>query len=327
MTPIAGYAQRLAVLPGLFRILELHPEGLPRSELAAELTTDPQSLRETLLAYYRIDLVELGDLRLPVIELLGPGGDDEADPAAATWVRVDTADPERELGVEHLSAEQLGQLYQAGTDLLALEPDNEVLRAAVRAFSTALFPAEGTGWSGWKAAIAQQLHRAVAEQLRVRITYVRQWQPGRSERTIEPYRLSRTRRGWEVDAGPGDEAAPVRTFLVSGIETCEVLAETFDRPVEVDELVTAHRAPTSVQLVVPQTGRWAVERFAESVTVLDDDEEVVSLRAELLPPVEQRLGLLLLCCGPEAFVMAPAELRDAGAELARTLLHHHGAQS
>ena len=46
--------------------------------------------------------------------------------------------------------------------------------------------------------------------------------------------------------------------------------------------------------------------------MIADDEESVSLRAELLPPVEQRLGLLLLSCGPEAFVMTPPELQSAG---------------
>ena len=63
-----------------------------------------------------------------------------------------------------------------------------------------------------------------------------------------------------------------------------------------------------------------MERFAESVTVLADDEESVSLLADLLPPVAPRLGLLLLCCGPEAFVMTPADLDIAGATTARQLL-------
>jgi proteasome accessory factor C len=79
----------------------------------------------------------------------------------------------------------------------------------------------------------------------------------------------------------------------------------------------------TVELVVPQERRWALDRFAESVTVLADDEESVSARGELLPPVEQRLGLVLLTCGPAAFVVEPRSLEDAGVELARRLLHHH----
>jgi hypothetical protein len=74
---------------------------------------------------------------------------------------------------------------------------------------------------------------------------------------------------------------------------------------------------------VPQDRRWAVDRYAESVVVVDDDEESVKLRADLLPPVEQRLGLLLLCCGPDAFVMEPPALMAAGESMARLLLEHH----
>jgi len=149
------------------------------------------------------------------------------------------------------------------------------------------------------------------------------WRPGAGARVIEPYRVVRTRRGWEVDAGPADDDAQVRTYLVSGISASDVLDETFEPPPDLDALLVAQRTPVSVDLVVPQERRWAVDRFAESVTVIDDDEQSVSLRAELLPPVEQRLGLLLLCCGPEAFVMTPPDLSSAGVKVASALLEHH----
>lgn len=326
MSQVAAYAQRLAALPRALAILELHPAGLPLADLAVELGVVPDDLREVFMAYYLADLVELGGFGQPVVEFFAPdGGDDEdPDPATAQWVRVLAGHPEQELGVDHLSAEQLGRLYEAGTDLLALEPGNETLRGALAAFSGALWPAEGPSGSDWKAPIARQLHLAAQEQRPVRITYVRQWHPGAGERVIHPYRLVRTRRGWEVDAGPADAVAPVRTFLVSGIQTCEVLDEQFDAPPDVDEVLAAQRAPVAVEIVVPQDRRWAVDRYAESVTVLDDDEESVSLRAGLLPPVDQRLGLALLCCGPDAFVVSPRSLENAGTDLAERLLRHHG---
>ncbi len=323
MTPVALYAQRMAMLPAVLAALELHPQGLPLTELAAELDVDAEKLREMLLAYYVIDLAELGDFSRSVIEFLGGDDDEDVDPLTAQRVRVVVPDPERELGVEHLSSEQLGKLFEAGTNLLALEPNNDVLRAALDAFQTALWPAEGPSGATWKAATAQQLHQAVSDKRRVRITYVRQWRSGSSERVIEPYRVLRTRRGWEVDAGPADEISPVRTFLVSGIVACEVLDETFERPADVDDLVAAHRQPTEVELVVPQATRWAVDRFAERVHVVRDDEESVALRADLLPPAEQRLGLILLCCGTDAFVMEPSSMEDAGVDLAKELLAHH----
>lgn len=323
MSRVAAYAQRLAALPRALAILELHPAGLPLADLAAELGEQPDDLREVFMAYYLADLVDLGSFGQPVVEFFAPDADD-VDPATAQWVRVVARDPEQELGVDHLSAEQLGRLFEAGADLLALEPDNETLRSALAAFSAALWPADGPSGAAWKAPIARQLHQAAQEQRQVRITYVRQWHPGAVARVVDPYRLVRTRRGWEVDAGPPDEVAAVRTFLVSGIQTCEVLDEHFDPPADVDEHLAAQRTPVAVEIVVPQDRRWAVERYAESVTVLDDDEESVSLRADLLPPVEQRLGLILLCCGPEAFVVRPRPLEDAGVDLARRLLRHHG---
>jgi proteasome accessory factor C len=335
VSQVAVYAQRLAALPRALGILELHPQGLPLADLAAELGVEPADLREVFLAYYLADLVELDSFGLPVVEFFSPGPDtDETadDPdddvsAETSWVRVLTADPEHELGVDHLTAGQLAALYEAGVDLLALEPGNEVLRGAVEAFEVALEPADKPLASQWGAGTAQVLHRAAEEHRRVRITYVRQWSPGASLRVIEPYRLVRTRRGWEVDAGPADDVTPVRTYLVSGIVQHEVLAETFEPPADLDGLLAANRAAETVELVVPQSARWAVERFAESLTVLADDEESVQLRADLLPPVSARLGLLLLCCGPDAFVMAPPTLLDAAETTARQLLDHHAREA
>lgn len=325
---LTGYARRLADLPRALHLLELHPDGLPLDELAAELGTSVPGLRETFLAYYRADLVELGDWRLPAVEFLaaeGSGDSEEVDPGEAERVRVVSAAPERELGVSHLPAEDLARLYEAGADLLALEPDNEVLRCALEAFQASLWPVDLPAGGQWLADVARDLRAAVEHRRRVRITYVRQWHPGRTQRVIEPYRLTRTRRGWEVDAGPADDRATVRTYLVSGISEYDVLDETFELPADAEQRVAANRRPVEVELVVPQTGRWAVDRFGESVTLLGDDETDVSLRVALLPPVEQRLGLILASAGPEAFVVSPAELREAGASLARDLLAHHTA--
>jgi predicted DNA-binding transcriptional regulator YafY len=198
-----------------------------------------------------------------------------------------------------------------------------VLRSALASFESSLWPVATPADAGLGADLAAELHRAAQERRRVRIVYARTWQPGTAERIVEPYRVLRTRRGWEVDAGPVDDAGRIRTYLVSGIGELSVLDEAFERPPDVDELIARQRASVTVELVVPQTGRWAVERFAESVALLADDEESVKVRAALLPPVEQRVGLILICAGPEAFVTAPRSMLDAGADLARRLLDHH----
>jgi predicted DNA-binding transcriptional regulator YafY len=336
---VAVYATRLAALPKALGILELHPQGLPLTELADELALAPADLREVFMAYYLADLVELGSFGLPVVEFFAPGGDragpdagatgDDADadadelPVDVQWVRVLGADPERELGVDHLTATQLAALHAAAVDLLALEPDNDVLRGAVEAFESALSPVDVDDADRLGTATARALHRAAEEHRRVRVTYSRQWHPGTRDRVVEPYRLVRTRRGWEVDAGPPDEAAPVRTYLVSGIVDLEVTDETFQPPAGLDDLLARNRAAEPVRLVVPQESRWAVERYAEATRVTDDDEGDVALTADLLPPVADRLGLMLLCCGPDAFVVTPESLADAGARTARRLLDHH----
>jgi proteasome accessory factor C len=66
-----------------------------------------------------------------------------------------------------------------------------------------------------------------------------------------------------------------------------------------------------------------VDRFSESVEVLGADEDMIRMRAHLLPPVEPRLGLLLLVAGPDTWVNTPTALRDAGTDLARDLLAHY----
>lgn len=319
--PVARYAERIASLSKALTVLELHPSGLPLAQLASELDTTTDSLRQTLLAYYVADVAERADFQLPVIEFVGSDGDD--DPESAEVVRVVSPDPERELGVEYLTAEQLGALHAAGSDLLALEPDNNVLRSAMEAFETSLWPVEASDRDDMGAEIAAELNSSAQEQRRVRIVYARTWQPGTSERVVEPYRVLRTRRGWEADAGPADDAGRIRTFLVSGIREISVLDQIFERPGNVDELIATQRAAVDVELVVPQTGRWAVERFAESVTLLQDDEESVKVRAAFLPPVDQRVGLILISCGPAAFVMSPPGQLNAGANVALQLLDHH----
>jgi vacuolar-type H+-ATPase subunit F/Vma7 len=129
--------------------------------------------------------------------------------------------------------------------------------------------------------------------------------------------------GWEVDAGVVGRAEYVPTFLLSGIRELDVLDETFERPADVDERIERNRREVAVTFVVPQGARWVVERHAESAEVLEEDEESVKLRANVLPPVRRRVGLVLLIAGTDAFVTEPANVRDAGRDLARELLAHH----
>jgi proteasome accessory factor C len=142
-------------------------------------------------------------------------------------------------------------------------------------------------------------------------------------RVIDPYRVVSTRRGFEVDAGPLDRDGALRTFLISGIRDLDVLDETFERPEDLDARIAASRALTQVRVVVPRDRLWAVGRFAEQTRVVAADEHL-EVEADVLPPVAERVGLMMTTAGPGAFVVEPAWLAEAGPATASALLDHHG---
>ena len=327
MTPdrrVAGYARRFARVPQALSVLLHHPQGLALSTLAAEVGVPEDELRQELIAFFRADAAAGGDTILARdvgLEFLSADGDD-VEPALAGVVRLDTEAPLAELGLQYVTAETLGPLYRTALDLAELEPDNVALREAIAVLeSTVLAGVEGEASYGGE--VAADLRRAAGERRRVRLRYTRAWHPGVVERVVEPYRVVSTRRGFECDAGPVDERG-IRTYLVSGIVSHEVLAETFERPADVADLIATARALVDVTLVVPHDGRWAVDLLAERVAVLESDDDDACVTASVLPPVEDRVGLMLLLAGPAAFVTEPDALASSGARLARRLLDHHG---
>ena len=237
-------------------------------------------------------------------------------------VRLVSNEPGKELGIAYASVPELARLYRAGADRLQLEPDNEALAPAVQKLVDGLLPKFVPSLPG-TVSRPPEFHRAELERRKVKIIYSRAWYPGVTERVIEPYAMVRTRRGWEVDAGPVDDHGRLRTYLLTGVQSFSVLDETFERPADVDALLRAQRRTTTVELVVPYDSRWAVDKYAEVVEVISEDETSARLRAQLLEPVRQRVGLILLASGPDARVVEPAELADAGRELAVRLLDHY----
>lgn len=321
------FVDRVAELPRLLDALQYHPDGLRIEELAAEVRRTPEQVREALLTYYTTDFAHYSaDLigRPPAIEFVSGASGDDDDPRNASTVRLVAAEPGRELGVDYLSVAELARLYRAGRNRLELEPDNQVLRSAVDKLRTGLLPGVT---SAAQSSVGERppvdFERARRGLRKVKITYARAWHPGVRDRVIEPYRLIRTRRGWEIDAGPADGDGKLRTYLVHRVQTYEVLEEAYSLPENLGELLTRQRTLSPVELVVPHEARWSVEKYAEQVEVLAEDETTVHLRAYLLEPVRHRVGLILLDGGPVARVITPAGLADAGRELARTLLAHY----
>lgn len=322
--PPAKYAQRVERLARVFGLLLHHPDGLTLDQLSAESGLAVANLRSDLAVFMNRDIPVANDLALTEgigIEFLTEAGEETVSTEAAR-VRLTSDAPLTELGLEYFSADVLGPLYQSARQLAALEPDNEVLAGAVQRLSETLMAGiDGTAPYGGE--IAGALRQASRERRRVRIDYWRAWRPGVSRRVIEPYRVVSTRRGFEVDAGPPDATGDIRTFLVSGIRDLEVLDETFERPADVQRRIERSRALTPVRLVVPRDLQWVVSRFAESSRVVRADADI-EVEAQVLPPVADRVGLMMTIAGAEAFVVSPEWLADAGPVTAARLIEHHG---
>lgn len=332
------YVTRIARLPAVFERLAREPEGVPLARLAADLGVPVAELREDLLAFYAADAAEvdwlMGLARPEVLEFLGPDGSEE-DPNSAEIVRIVAERPD--LGVEYVDAGELGLVYTAALALLEVEPHNTDLAEAVDVLAETMFGESVFGESGPGAAahgeaagggaeMLARMREAVEQRRAVRIVYSRSWAHGVTERVVHPYRLVQTRRGWEVDAGPPDDLGRLRTYLVSNLREAEVVdGEVVAWPDDLERLLAEQRATTRVRLLLPQSARWAPDFYAEHVAFVEDDEESVVVDVDLLPPVERRVGMLLLAAGPEAMVLEPAELHAADVVLAAELFWHHSS--
>jgi predicted DNA-binding transcriptional regulator YafY len=328
------YIERFARLPRVFELLVGRPDGLPLSELAAAVGTSVDELREDLLLFYATEPKNMlfGLQRPDAIDFCAADGTD-ADPSVAEVVRIIGEQPWDELGVEHLDASELALIYTAAQALLEIEPDNADLAGAVDVLTQTMLddPAAGASDAGassgdaagvrrsWNQAL-DPLRTAIEERRKVRLTYSPAWSEGVSDRVVEPWRLVQTRRGWEVDGRAGED---LRTYLLAHIRAVEVLEETFEVPADADARIEAQRATTTVRVRVPHSARWAADFYAERVTVVADDELSATLDLALLPPVDRRIGLLLLVAGEEASVLSPSGLVAAGPRLAAELLEHH----
>lgn len=327
MSNVPKYVVRIARLPQVFARLAAHPDGLSLPDLAEEFDTTEAELREDLLAFYTADVGGVWGLSRPeVLEFLGSDGVTE-DPGTADIVRLVSESP-IDLGVEYVDAGELGRVHAAAQALLDIEPDNAELAEALDVLARTMFgeaaadDVEAPRGAAWNR-LLPDLRRAQDEHRAVRIVYSRAWEPGVTEREIEPYRLVQTRRGWEVDAGPVDDQGRIRTYLISNIRSVDVLDRAFVVPDDLADHLARQRATTRVRVLLPQQSRWVADFYAEQVTFVEDDERDVVVDLDLLPPVEDRVGRLLLTAGPTATVLDPPALDTAGVVLAEELLVHH----
>lgn len=321
-------------------VLQRHGNQMPIGDLARAVGATVADLRAELEAYADLDespsLIPRGEAFIYVLPPIGPedgdavegdadGGGDGADapPASDNDVVHLAGTPEEFLGVERFDATVLGPLYTAAEDLLVQEPDNAALASAATKLREEFLPGVAPR-RHYHAPVVAALAQAIHAQRRVRIIYSRAWEHGVTERVIEPYRLVRTRRGYEVDAGPIDAAGELRTFLIGRIREFEVRSDTFAWPPDALEISRQTRETVTVSGFVPHGGRWAINKYAESVRWSDGKigEEEAGFEAEVLPPVHRRVALMAISAG-RGTVLDQTEYDVAIRELARELAENH----
>ncbi len=322
--------RRFALVARALTILADHPDGMRLAELADRLGVPGDQLRNEIAAYHvanvPVDRLVSG-VRAPLIEFVGGtgrAGADETPPADGVRVRIHDLRPPHAAGSMVASFAELADLVASGRRQLTKEPDDKVLESALHKVADSVLAGAAPAGSSWSARVAGRLRAAGAERRRVRISYAAPWRRGVVDRVIEPYRVIHTRRGWEIDAAIEGRDDAVVTFMAAGIRSFDLLPDRFRRPSDIAARIERHRRPVPVELVIPYEARWAVELHSESAEVIHGDETLLRLRVHVVAPVASRLGLMLIAAGPRAHVIAPAGLRNAGRDLARTLLTHHG---
>jgi len=310
-------SESFARLSKVLNLLHAHPRGLSLTYLAGEVGVPEVRLRQEILDFYTADTL---GVRPDTIVFVSFDGQEE-DPAQAEVVRVTCDQPSAELGVQLLSPQRWFEVYETASRLAQMNPGDPDLASAVEVIRERILgelprrPESDTG---------RTLSEAITGHRWVALEYSRAWKPGLVQPTVAPLRLVETARGWELDAMRAD--GQLRTFIVDRIRGAELTEQTFEPPADIRERLAGQRQVTTVDLVVPHGFRWAVDRYAEGTEVVRSDEGDVHVRADFLPPVAERVGLVLVTA-PDSFVLEPADLRSAGNRMAQVLLDHHGLRS
>lgn len=299
---------------------------LPLSRLATLLASTANEVRAQVEAFN--DVESTGRTLDPMFTITPADGwpDDpqaaDPEPADTDVVAFSPAVAGRDLGLAHVDAGTLGPLLAAADQLRTLEPGNLPLASAVDTLRARLLTGV-TGHAAYRARTAAVFQHAAQGRRAVRITYSGTWTETVTTRTIHPYRVVSTRRGYEVDAGPLDSHGRPRTYLLTGVRDFAVLDETFDVPGQAGEAVAQNRTLTPVSGVAPHRAMWAVRNWAERVDQARFDTDDVQFTAWLLPPVAPRVALICLAAGPGIDIDDECLCEVVG-QRARELMAHHG---
>ncbi|MGQ0466152.1 MAG: WYL domain-containing protein [Sporichthyaceae bacterium] len=331
MAPPPKFVQRIGRLPEVVNVLSAYPDGLPLSDLAAQFGVEVDVMRQDLATYLDLDSWgwRFDIFGRPDIEFVSPDRDtdDESDgwdtDDAGTVVRL-LPDGTGGLGADYLSAGDLSVVYTAGVALLDVEPGNADLAEALAVIAETVYgePASAP-WGGGDRTreLLALLQEAQERRRKLVIVYSNAWRETVGERIVEPLRLVQTKRGWEVDAGPVGPEGNLRTYLLSNVRSAELLDDGFEPPPGETALLARQRRTTTVRMTIAQDARWAASQLAERVVVVAEDEEQATLDLAFLPPVGERVGLIMLASGPSTIVTG--EPLTAAMLFVGQLLRHH----
>lgn len=323
MASVPGFVRRYTRILDALEILRYYPDGLPLGQLAAELGADVGDLRTEILAYYTAEPAASEHYQLPGIAWLSPSGQED-DPSTAEMIALTDPDALADLGVVRLTVEDMARIWRAGRLLLDYEPDNEVLDSALEVLANKWLEGPPADPEPGAEQVAR-IREAIEHRQRLRFRYARQWRPGVSDRGVDPYRLLRTSRGWELDAGPLDAAGAPRTFLLANIVSdVEVLPESFTVPDGIEQIIAENRARIRVEVSLPQRVAWAVGSQADAAAPLNADADTVTEVVQLSPPYAARLALILAPAMGAGMLMSHRELAPQINQHAARLLAHHG---
>jgi proteasome accessory factor C len=156
----------------------------------------------------------------------------------------------------------------------------------------------------------------------LRIDYLSAWRDARTERVVDPVRLSAYGGYWYLDAWC-HLAGGMRRFRVDRILAAEPTGEPAeDHALDADDAgSTSAFVPgpeaTLVRLAIPSESAWAVDAVPVlERSTLPDGRTVVTLGVVSTVWLER----LLLQLGPAAEILEPAELTRLGADAAKRVL-------
>lgn len=347
---VAQYVAKLEQAAEALQILMVHPDGLSIDDLAGMLGLDAYDTRQNLASYHESQFLDEAGAVSPLLlaaEFPPPSWDgvsrsdwfDEhsaPDLESAVWVALDRDLTAKDLFSVMLDISEIVVVLTCAEHLYLQEPDNDALRRAIAALRLRWLPGMSTASQTFPSNPSlPAIRRAIVERRRLRFRYSREWEPGNSWRTVEPYELRQTHLGYELDAGPVADNGRIRTYLVRNMGDIEVLDEHFDAPPDRDRLIAANRRTIRVRVMVPKEGRRGYEALAQELVIRggdDEDDDDWDMVVTLQQPFEERLALFLLRAGPLAEVIEDISLLNreetrrygqAASELARSLLAHH----